>query len=110
MYNGGITGGERLKKNRAYVDVYRDILSACMDGRTRTGARRGCRIDTARMRHYLDDCLQAGLLEERRVRELRHRGSPETVFAVMQRRLFTTEKGREYLKTYERLIGLLSPS
>ncbi len=103
----GLEGGGTPR--RAYVEIIRDIIRFCLKGKTRTETRRGCRIDTAKMKHYVDESLRAGLLEERRVKVLEKGRRLGGVSAVNRRKLFTTEKGWEYLKAYQHLTGLLSP-
>jgi len=46
------------------MEIMRNVMWFCLEGKTRTETRRGCGIDTARMRHYVDDSLRADLLEE----------------------------------------------
>jgi len=96
-------------KRRAYVDIVRDVLLACMEGKTRTEVRRGCSLDTAKMGHYVVDLLRGGLLEGRQVEVLRWKvssGSREP-YAVRRIMLFTTERGRDYLEAYKRLTAFL---
>ncbi len=80
-------------KYRNKLEIHKDLLEFCLEQRSKTRVIYGCVMTTERMAIYIQELVNAGMLE---------------VLQDGRRTDYkTTEKGKEYLKSLQKAISFL---
>ena len=81
---------------RGYMEIAYSILSVCLNGALKTHVMFRCNLNSKQLQFYLESLEGKGFIESGRI--------PPSVKVEYR----TTDRGRRYMETYDRLIQLLS--
>lgn len=87
---------DKAKHRRSRIEVIVDILNEALEGANKTRLMYHCNLNFMRFNKYLQEMLDAGLIE-------RENSNPEGISIYK-----TTDKGREFLKAMRKASEYLS--